>query len=77
MRQMTSKERFFSLLNKEEADRPAVINPVSIATTESVNALGFDFSKVHLDAESTAALACYAYEKLGFDFQGHSFSMEL
>ena len=67
MRKMTSKERFFSLLNNMEADRPAVINPVSIATTESVNALGFDFSKVHLDAESTAALACYAYEELGFD----------
>ena len=67
MEQMTSKERFFALLNNEAADRPAVINPVSVATSESVNALGLDFSKVHLDAESTAALACYSYEAIGFD----------
>jgi len=65
--QMTSKERFFAHMNDEPADRPSVINPVSIATSESVSALGLDFSKVHLDSESIAALAIYPYETLGFD----------
>ena len=65
--QMTSKERFFALMNNEPADRPAVITPVSVATTESVAALGLDFSKVHLNAEETAGLACYSHEVLGFD----------
>ena len=65
--QMTSKERFFALLNNNQADRPVVINPVSVATSESVVDLGLDFSKVHLDSESTAALACYPYEVIGFD----------
>jgi [methyl-Co(III) methanol-specific corrinoid protein]:coenzyme M methyltransferase len=64
---MNSKERFFALFNDQDADRPAVINPVSVATSESATALGLDFSKVHLDAESTADLACYAHEKIGFD----------
>ena len=64
---MTSKERFFAHMNNKPADLPALINPVSAATTESINYLGLDFSKVHLDAESTALLACYPYEQLGFD----------
>ena len=64
---MTSKERFFALLNNIPADRPAVINPVSAVTSESLSALDLDFPKVHLDAESTAALACYSHEVLGFD----------
>ena len=67
MAQMNSKERFFALWNGKEADRPSVINPVSVATTESINALGLDFSKVHLDAETMAALACYSHEVLGYD----------
>jgi [methyl-Co(III) methanol-specific corrinoid protein]:coenzyme M methyltransferase len=85
--EMTSKERFFSLLrggpadkpgdmsadmsadNSADrlADRPAVINPVSAATAESVAALGLDFVEAHTDAESAAALACHPYETLGFD----------
>ena len=65
--QMTSKERFFAQMKNEGADRASAINPVSVATAESVSALGLDFSKAHLDAEGTAALACYAYEELGFD----------
>ena len=73
--QMTSKERFFSLLYGKPADRPAVINPVSAATSESVSDLGLDFSKVHIDAESTAALACYTYEKIGFDSIAPYFSV--
>ena len=67
MSQMNSKERFFALFNGKDADRPSVINPVSVATTESINALGLDFAKVHLDAEKMAALACYSHEVLGYD----------
>ena len=65
--QMTARERFFAHMNDEDADRPSVINPVSVATTESITALGLDYPSVHLSAEDTAALACYSYEKLGFD----------
>ena len=65
--EMTSKERFYALLHEKPADRPAVINPVSVATTESVTALGMNFSKVHSDAESSAALACYSRDVIGFD----------
>ena len=65
--QLTSKERFFLLLNNRPADRPAVINPVSAATSESASALGLDFSKTHLDAGSAAALACHIREAAGFD----------
>ena len=64
---MTSRERFFALLHNEQADRPAIINPVSVVTEESITTLGVDFSKAHLDADSAAALACYSHEVLGFD----------
>ena len=64
---MNSRERFFVLLHNEQSDRPAVINPVSVVTEESVTALGLDFSKTHLDADSAAALACYSHDVLGFD----------
>jgi [methyl-Co(III) methanol-specific corrinoid protein]:coenzyme M methyltransferase len=64
---MNSRERFFSLLKGDEADRLAVINPTSIATSESCEELGIDFSHVHLDADKMAALAAYGYEVIGFD----------
>jgi len=64
---MTSRERFYALLNNMPADRPAVINPVSVATSESVSALGLRFRDVHTDPAKAAALAAYPYEKLGFD----------
>jgi [methyl-Co(III) methanol-specific corrinoid protein]:coenzyme M methyltransferase len=67
MESMTARERFFAILEDKPADRPAVINPTSVATTEAINELGLDFAKVHTDPEATAALACYSYEKTGFD----------
>ncbi len=51
----------------EEADRPAVINPVSLATSESCRILGIPFNEVHLDADKMAALAAYGSEGIGFD----------
>ena len=72
---MTSRERYFALIAGQPADRPAVINPVSLATTEAVNALKLDFSKVHTDADSMAALAAYEYDELGFDCIAPYFSV--
>ncbi len=65
--EMNSKERFFSLLKGEETDRAVVINPTSIATSESCRNLGISFEQVHLDADKMAALAAYGAEGLGFD----------
>lgn len=65
--QMNSKERFFSLMKGEETDRPAIINPVSNATSESCRNLGILFSQTHLDADKMAALAAYGAETIGFD----------
>jgi [methyl-Co(III) methanol-specific corrinoid protein]:coenzyme M methyltransferase len=65
--EMNSKERFLSLLKGEMTDRPVVINPVSLATTESCRNLGIQFNEVHLDADKMAALAAYGSDVIGFD----------
>lgn len=67
MHEMTSRERVLTCLDGGETDRPAVINPTSIATTESCEALGINFRDVHLDPDKMAALAGIGYERLGFD----------
>ena len=72
---MPSKERFFSLAAGKPADRPAVINPVSIATTEAITALNLDFAKVHTNADDMTSLAAYGYDKLGFDSIAPYFSV--
>ena len=72
---MTSKERFYAILSNRPADRPALINPTSVATTDTVNALGLGFANVHTSAEDMAAVACYAYENLGFDSIAPYFSV--
>ena len=77
MSSMTSRERFFALLAGQAADRPAVINPVSVATTEAINELKLDYAKVHTDADAIAALAAYEYDELGFDCIAPYFSVVL
>jgi [methyl-Co(III) methanol-specific corrinoid protein]:coenzyme M methyltransferase len=72
---MTPKERFFTVLDGKPIDRPGAINPVAVATTEAIQELGLDFPKVHVDADMTAALACYSYEKIGFDSIAPYFSV--
>lgn len=42
--EMKPKERFFACLSNEAIDRPAVINPTSVATTESCNLIGVNFA---------------------------------
>jgi len=64
---MTSKERVLAYLEGRRIDRPAVINPTSVATMESCNIIGVNFSEVHLNADKMPALAAVSYEKLGFD----------
>jgi [methyl-Co(III) methanol-specific corrinoid protein]:coenzyme M methyltransferase len=75
MEALTSKERFFALVTGRPADRPAVINPVSVVTTETINDLRLDFAKVHSDAEAMADLAAFGYDKLGFDSIAPYFSV--
>jgi len=75
MEAMTSRERFFALAAGQPADRPAVINPVSAATTEAINEMKIDFPKVHTNAETMAALAAYEYDVLGFDCISPYFSV--
>ena len=64
---MTEKERALACIAGTETDRPAVINPTSIATAESCHMIGVNFKDVHLDSDKMAALAAVGYEKLGFD----------
>ena len=64
---MNGRERVYSLISGNAADRAAVINPVSNATAESCRALGIRFADAHSDAAAMAALAAYAHENLGFD----------
>ncbi|MCL2705765.1 MAG: methyltransferase [Spirochaetaceae bacterium] len=75
MGSMTSRERFFALIAGQSADRPAVINPVSVATTEAINELKLDFAKVHTNADNMAALAAYEYDEIGFDCIAPYFSI--
>jgi len=73
--ELSSKERVLAAISGLETDRLAVINPTSIATTESCNDLGINFKDVHLDSNKMAALAAVGFEKLGFDSVMPSFSV--
>jgi len=64
---MTGKERALACIAGTQSDHPAVICPVSVATTESCNVLGISFQDVHLNADKMAALAAFGAKELGFD----------
>jgi [methyl-Co(III) methanol-specific corrinoid protein]:coenzyme M methyltransferase len=64
---MTGKERALACLFGHETDRPTVINPTSIATSESCRKIGVNFQDVHLDPDKMAALAAIGHDGLGFD----------
>ncbi|ATW24753.1 MtaA/CmuA family methyltransferase [Candidatus Formimonas warabiya] len=74
---MTPKERVFAALNGLELDRPAVINPTSNATFESMQRSGSYFPQAHFDSDRTAALAAAGYSILGFDTVTPYFSVHL
>ncbi len=64
---MKACQRVHAILEGQETDRPALLAPVSNATQESCEKLGFSFEHAHLDADKAAALAAYPLEHLGFD----------
>ena len=64
---MNSKERVTAIFNGQETDRPAVINPTSVLTAESLRALGLSCPAVHLEADKMAAAAAVGCELCGFE----------
>lgn len=73
---MTAKERVLAAYNREPTDRPAVISPTSVATVESMEAVGAAFPEAHTDAEKMAALAASGFDLLGFDNVAPYFSVQ-
>jgi [methyl-Co(III) methanol-specific corrinoid protein]:coenzyme M methyltransferase len=64
---MTSRERVAACFAGQPSDRPAVINPTSVATVESMAFSGASFPHVHTNATAMAELASTGYDILGFD----------
>ena len=73
--QMTSKERVMAAFAQEPVDRAPVINPTSVITMDSMNAVGMKFPDVHLDADKMAAAAATGRDILGFDSVMPKFSV--
>ena len=72
---MSPRERVFAILNRQETDLAAVINPTSILTMDSMKALGLSCPGVHLDAHKMAAVAAAGHELCGFDSVMPKFSI--
>ena len=64
---MSPKERVMAIFNRQETDKAVVINPTSILTLDSMNALGLSCPDVHIDADKMAAVAATGHELCGFD----------
>lgn len=73
---MKPMERVLASLKRQETDRPPVINPVSVATVESMKECGSYFPDVHTSYEDMARLAATSYEILGFDSIAPYFSVQ-
>jgi MtaA/CmuA family methyltransferase len=73
---MTPKERVISAFKGGGFDRIPVINPTSIATSDSMEATGAFFPYVHTDADKMAALAAAGHELTGFDTIAPYFSVQ-
>jgi [methyl-Co(III) methanol-specific corrinoid protein]:coenzyme M methyltransferase len=73
--QMSPKERVMAIFNKQETDKAAVINPTSVLTLDSMNALGLSCPDIHLDADKMAAVAAVGHELCGFDSVMPKFSV--
>ena len=73
---MTSKERVLAALERKRLDRPAVINPTSIATVECMEASGAFAPDVHVNPNKMAMLAATGYEIIGFDTISPYFSVQ-
>ena len=77
MDQMTAKERVIAAFSRMPIDRPAVISPTSVATVESMKAVGASFPDAHYDAKKMAALAAAGHDLLGFDNVAPYYSVQL
>lgn len=73
---MNPKERVLSALERKKLDRPAVINPTSIATVECMEVSGAYAPEVHINSEKMARLAATGYEIIGFDTISPYFSVQ-
>ncbi len=73
---MNSRDRFLNSLKREKVDRISVGNAVSIATLDMMDATGYYFPEVHLDAEKMVGLARAGYELLGYDTIAPIFSVQ-
>ena len=73
---MNARERILAVFNGQPVDRPPIISPVSVATVESMRAVGAAFPDVHLNAEKMAALAAAGHDLLGFDSVSPHFSVQ-
>ena len=76
MKKMTPKERVIATFNRQPTDRLAVISPTSVATVESMEAVGAAFPDAHTDAKTMAALAATGHDLLGFDNVAPYFSVQ-
>ncbi|CEP69130.1 Methyltransferase MtaA/CmuA [Moorella glycerini] len=74
---MAGSERVIAALRGEEVDRLPLITPTSVATVESMTAIGTYFPEAHTDAYKMAALAATGHELLGFDTVAPYFSILL
>ena len=72
---MSPKERVLAIMNRQETDKAAVINPTSILTMDSMKLLGLSCPGVHLDADKMAAAAAAGHEFCGFDSVMPKFSI--
>jgi len=64
---MLPKERVMAIFKGLETDRATAINPTSVLTMDSMNAVGVKCPDVHLDADKMAAAAAAGHELCGFD----------
>ena len=72
---MKAKERVMAIFEGRDTDRPAVINPTSVITMDSMKAIGVKFPDVHLDGEKMAAAAATGHDLCGFDSVMPKFSV--
>ncbi|OGF51280.1 MAG: hypothetical protein A2044_04265 [Candidatus Firestonebacteria bacterium GWA2_43_8] len=64
---LTAKERFYKALRKEKVDAFAIGSPVSMISTEVMDACGAYFPEAHTNPEKMALLAGAGHRITGFD----------
>ena len=65
--QMTPRQRVLAALARQPVDRPAAVNPTSLATVELMDRVGAPFPEAHQQGEVMAQLAAAGHTELGFD----------